>query len=50
MKYLILALLLMLATSIALACTVQTVVTPEGKYLMCTTCCDGKGYCTTFCN
>lgn len=48
MKYLIFALLL-LASAYAVACTVQTVVTPDGKYLLCTTCCD-KGYCTTFCN
>lgn len=49
MKYIIFALFL-LASGYALACNVQTVVTPEGKYLMCTTCCDAKGYCTTFCN
>lgn len=33
----------------ALACTTQTIMTPDGRTLFCMTCCTG-GHCTTTCN
>ena len=30
------------------ACTTQTISTPDGKYMVCTTCCNGPN-CNTTC-
>lgn len=47
-KYLV-AIALTVATTVAYAaCLTNTIVTPDGKVIMCTTCCYG-GNCTTTC-
>lgn len=45
----IIAISLLFASTVALACTVNVVHTPDGKQLSCVTCCDANGFCTTNC-
>jgi len=51
MKKLLIALIL-LATALpasALNCTQQQIILPNGKLVICTTCCYPTGYCYTSC-
>ena len=47
-KILVLIATLALATNIY-ACTTTTVLTPEGKFVYCTTCCDSGNNCNVVC-
>ncbi len=40
---------LVIAGSAYAACTTQTITMPDGRMMICTTCCVG-GNCNTFCN
>ena len=48
-KLLTLIATLTLATNVYAACTTTTLLTPDGKYMVCTTCCDGNGNCQVTC-
>ncbi len=37
------------ATAVYASCTYQTITTPSGRVVTCTTCCYG-GFCNTTCN
>ena len=37
------------ATAAYASCTTQTIIMPNGKMMVCTTCCYGSGNCTTTC-
>jgi hypothetical protein len=48
-KSLVGAALSMLMLGVAYACTTQTFIGPNGDVVVCTTCCDNIGNCTTTC-
>lgn len=48
-KLLTLITTLALATNVYAACTTTTLLTPDGKYMVCTTCCDSNGNCQVTC-
>lgn len=43
------ALLLVAASAFASQCTTQTIITPDGRLIVCSVCCDSRGNCTTMC-
>lgn len=50
MKYVICALIASVISAAAYArCTTQSVITPDGRAMVCTTCCDNYGNCNTTC-
>ncbi len=49
MKLLTLLCSFALATNVYAACTTTTVLTPDGKYVVCNTCCDSNMNCTVVC-
>lgn len=50
MKKLLVAISLMLAaTAVYAACTTTTIFLPDGRTMICTTCCYAYGNCTTTC-
>lgn len=38
-----------LAFNVYAACTTTTVLTPDGKYVVCNTCCDANNNCNVVC-
>lgn len=48
-KILVLIATLALATNVYAACTTTTVLTPDNKYVVCTTCCDSYNNCQVTC-
>ena len=48
-KLLVMIATLALATNVYAACTTTTVLTPDGKYVVCTTCCDASNNCNVIC-
>lgn len=48
-KILVLIATLALATNVYAACTTTTVLTPDNKYVVCTTCCDSGNNCNVIC-
>ena len=50
MKKLLAAILLTAtATAVYARCTTQTLISPDGRMIVCTVCCDSRGNCTTTC-
>ena len=50
MKYLLIAASAAVISAVAYAgCTTQSVITPDGRAMVCTTCCDNYGNCNTTC-
>lgn len=49
MKKCIALVLALAAGAVWAGCTTQTVISPNGKAMSCTTCCDGNGNCNTTC-
>lgn len=50
MKALIAMLLLAIAGAAYAACRTHTIIGPNGQMIICTTCCDSRGNCNSFCN
>lgn len=48
-KLLVIIANLALASNVYAACTTTTVLTPEGKFVYCTTCCDSNNNCNVVC-
>lgn len=49
MKYVLCALSAAVISAAAYACTTQTLINADGKFVVCTTCCDSSGNCNTTC-
>ena len=49
MRMALLGLALLVADVAAAVCTTQTLTTADGRFLVCTTCCDSSGNCNTTC-
>ncbi len=47
-KFILTAVLSLTAFSVYASCTTSTISTPDGKFMVCTTCCNG-GNCNTTC-